>query len=210
LECKQGPLSPEEDALEFTLLDLSACISPDALPPPIPLASGSGAAASGSVALIYQSATFTEDFTSSCPQGTRAVWRTLDWQASIPDTASIDFSAQTDVIPADGGSPQYSAMPVLLGTATATTACTCGFCPGPSGGDAGTDAGVDAGSDAGSTCTPPAYIDTGTTGAFNMANPPIISRDALRLTVTLYPTSDGRAAPTLMGWQVKADCLPSE
>jgi hypothetical protein len=179
LECKQGSFSPEEDALEFMLLDLSACISPDSLPPPLPSATGS--VATGPVGLTYSAATFTEDFTSSCPQGTHVAWRTLDWQAAIPATASIVFSAQTAAIPPDGGPLDYSGMmPVLLATATATAS------------------------------TGPAYIDMGTMGAFNMATPPVISSDALRLTVTLYPTANGTAAPTLQGWQVKADCLPSE
>ena len=187
LMCRQGPMSPEESALEFMLLDLTTCISSDSIPPPPPPTSDAGtvdggATEAGSAPLNYTDATFTEDFISTCPLSTHAVWRELDWKASIPNTASIDFSAQTADIPADGGQPTYSGMPIPLATAIASSA-------------------------------PPgdvAYIDTGTTGAFNTANPPILSRDALRLTVTLHPTSDGLSAPILLDWQVKADCLPSE
>jgi hypothetical protein len=177
LMCKQGGFSPEEDALEFLLLDLTTCVSSDSLAPPAPTTSGSAH-------LEYMEATFQEDFTASCPQGTRAVWRELDWQATIPNTAQIVFSALTASAPVDGGVPDYSGstMPIQLATVTSST-------------------------------TPPgdvAYIDTGTTGAFNTAMPPVISRDSLRLFVDLKPTSDFSAAPTLLDWQVKADCLPSE
>jgi hypothetical protein len=208
LSCKQAPMSPEEYALEFLLLDLTACISPDSVPPPPPSVSeypgpGSAGSVSGDAGSVdgdagpvsgdagaadgeagfplYSAATFTEDFTANCPQGTHVVWRELDWQASIPNTASIVFSAQSANTAADGGLPDYSGTtPTLLVTATA------------------------------STMPPTAYIDTGTTGAFNTAVPPVLSRDALRLTVTLNPTMDGMAAPVLQAWQVKADCLPAE
>jgi hypothetical protein len=182
LTCNQGPFSPQEDALEFLLLDLTACVSPDDAPPPPPppVAPPSSPAA-------YSAATFTEDFTSSCPSGTRPVWRELDWRALVPDTASIDFSAQTAESPTDGGAPDYaSAQLVRLATATMDS--------GPVGARALIDTGM----------------AQGTSGAFNLAKPPVISRDNLRLTVTLNPTSDQRAAPTLIEWQVKADCLPAE
>ena len=55
-----------------------------------------------------------------------------------------------------------------------------------------------------------ALIDTGTTGAFNLASPSVPSRSSLRLTVTMNPTSDTKAAPSLIQWQIKADCLPAE
>lgn len=218
LICKQGSLSPAEDALEFMLFDLTSCVSSDAVAPPPPTVSDGGTASApgpmsdagivsdsgtvadagsvedGSAVFDYSGATFSEDFTSSCPQGTHAVWRELDWQASIPDGASIVFSAETATIPPDGGPPDYSGMtPITLATAVASS-----MPPGDV-----------------------AYIDTGTLnlqvadaqammGAFNTANPPVISRDALRLIVTLNPTTDGSAAPTLLQWQVKADCLPAE
>lgn len=167
--CRQGKLTPQEDALEFMLLDLTACTPPTpptSLPVPFP-----------------QSVTFTEDFAASCPAGTRAVWRELDWDATIPPGSSIDFSAQTANDAADGGLPDYStaqSVPVV----TVTT----------SGG------------------TFQAFLDTGmgSMGAFNVATPPVISRNNLRLTVTMNRTPDRMAAPTLNDWQVKADCLPAE
>jgi hypothetical protein len=184
LTCNQGPFSPQEDALEFLLLDLTACISPDNTPPPPPAVTPPPPPPS---ATLYSPATFTEDFTSSCPPATRAVWRELDWQALVPNSASIEFSAQTAESVTDGGGPDYStAQLVPLATATMDS--------GPAGDRALIDTG-----------TAP-----GTSGAFNVAMPPVYSRSNLRLTVTLNPTSDQKAAPTLIDWQIKADCLPAE
>ncbi len=52
-----------------------------------------------------------------------------------------------------------------------------------------------------------AIIDTTTTGAFQSADPRIASLATLRVTVTLNPSADKKAAPTLNAWQVAYDCL---
>jgi hypothetical protein len=170
--CVRGPLDPQEKALEFELLDLTACGVP---PPP---------------AAAYLPVTFTEDFNYACGMGTHVVWRELDWQAVVPDTASIVFSAQTVESPVDGGPPDFTgAQSVQLADATTTTANL----------PAGTDGVlIDVGADASMP------------GAFNSATPPVASLSNLRLTVTLNPTATHTMSPTLIQWQVKADCLPSE
>jgi len=52
--------------------------------------------------------------------------------------------------------------------------------------------------------------DAGSPGAFNNASPQVLSRNDMRLTVTLSTTPDNLAAPTLYQWLVKADCLAAE
>jgi hypothetical protein len=170
LKCQQGPLTPQEDALEFMLLDLTSC---DTAPPP-------------PVVQTYAPLTFTEDFTSTCPKNSKVIWRELDWQAVVPSTASIVFSAQTAASPVDGGAPDWTDAAVVP-VATATTSTTL------------------PGSDV-------QFLDTGSgsSGVFNTATPPVFSSDNLRLTITLSPTSDRAGAPTLLDWSVKADCVASE
>jgi hypothetical protein len=176
-------MTPQEKALEFMLLGLTDCVSPQGPVAPAPL-----------VQRAYPAATFVETFSmpictaagqaNCCPTGTHVVWRELDWQASIPSTASIGFALQTADPSLDGGPPDWtSAMPIPLPTATSSTRLP---------------------------LFDVALIDTGTTGAFNQAMPPILSKTELRLTVTLSPTADGTQAPTLLAWLIKADCMPSE
>jgi hypothetical protein len=177
--CAQGPLSAQESALEFMLLDLTACVSPDNQPPPGP----------PTPVTTYNPATFTIDFTSACPSGTHVAWRRLDWQATVPNTASIVFAGQTADPSADGGPPSYSGVQsVQLANVTTSTA------PGTWGG-----AIIDA-----------TGIDAGAPGAFNAATPTVTSKGDLRVTVTLNPTSDKMAAPTLIQWRVVSDCPASE
>jgi hypothetical protein len=168
LKCQQGPLTPQEDALEFMLLDLTSC---DTAPPP-PLVQ------------TYSPLTFTEDFATSCPPDKHVVWRELDWQAQIPTSASITFTAQTTATPIDGGAIDWVAPPIVNVAFTKNST---------------TLPGVDF-----------QLLDTGTTGVFNTNMPPVLSADNLRLTVTLSPTSNRQGAPVLLDWSVKADCLPSE
>ena len=173
--CKQGPLSPQEKALEFMFFDLTACVSPDNLPPPTPPVP----------VLLYRAATFTQDFKASCASGNQPVWREFDWQASIPDGASIVVEAQSgrDVLTLE------PATPIHLATATQSTDV------GPL--QQNFDVGL---------------LDTGPNGTaiFNVAVPVVPSRDVLRVTVTLNPTADSSKAPQLTQWRVQYDCAPAE
>jgi hypothetical protein len=55
-----------------------------------------------------------------------------------------------------------------------------------------------------------ALLDTTTGGVFASAVPPVLSKNILRMTITLNPTTDKKAAPTLMQWKVQYDCVDAE
>jgi hypothetical protein len=151
--------------------DLTSCVTPDNLPPPPPITTFTG----------YLPATFTQDFVAACPAHTVPAWREFDWQASIPSTSSIAFTAQSGA----DTSHLLPATPVSLATATTSTALP-----------AYDVALIDTGSS--------------NTGVFNLANPKVLSSTVLRVTITLNPTTDLLTAPTLLGWKVQYDCLPGE
>jgi hypothetical protein len=166
LTCRNGDLSAQEKALEFMLFDLTACVSPDGFVPPTPT-------------IQYDPVTFTQDYQAVCGHGKRPVWREFDWQNAIPDTASIEYAAQTaDTVPGFVTAPR-----VKLGRMTKSTT--------PPGWDV-------------------AILDAKTSGAFKSVNPPVVSRSLLRIAITLYPTSDKKASPTLTHWKVQYDCVDAE
>jgi hypothetical protein len=166
LTCRNGDLSAQEKALEFMLFDLTACVSPDSWTPPAPTT-------------VYNSVSFTQDFTSTCGRGQHAVWREFDWQDTIPDTATIDFSAQT----ANTAAALATAQSVKVAKAIASTSL-------PS--------------------WDVALLDTKTGGVFAGASPAVVSKNLLRLTIALNPTSDQKASPTLTSWKVQYDCVDAE
>ena len=166
LTCRNGDLTAQEKALEFMLFDLTACVSPDKYDPPAPTTR-------------YNPVTFTQDYTAICGHGQHVAWRELDWQDQIPDTSSIDFSAQT----ADTPAALATAPSVTLAHMTTGT----------------TLPNWDV-----------AIMDAKMAGAFKSATPPVVSQNRLRLTITLYPTADKKASPTLMQWKVQYDCLDAE
>lgn len=55
-----------------------------------------------------------------------------------------------------------------------------------------------------------AILDTTTGGVFRTATPPVLSKNILRMTITLNPTSDKKASPTLLQWKVQYDCVDAE
>jgi hypothetical protein len=187
-ECTDAGMSPQESMLEYMFFDLTDCVLPDSQQPPAPVLLAPPPTTPFSV-LGYRQTSFTEDFVSACPPSTRVAWRALSWNAVVPPTAAIDFSAQTADLTADGGVPDFGGVQsVALASDTTSTS--------PPGSEVLLD--IDA-------------VDGGAPlGAFANAVPPVESKGALRLTFTLTPTSDGLAAPVLLSWQVTSDCLPSE
>jgi hypothetical protein len=102
--CKQGNLSAQEAALEFMLFDLTACVSPDSGQPPVP-------------PISLNPATFTLDFSGTCPANQKLTWREIEWQSKIPATASIVFKAQTS----DDLAGFSTAQSATVATATSST-----------------------------------------------------------------------------------------
>jgi hypothetical protein len=176
--CRQGELSGQEKALEFMFFDLTACVSPDNLAPPPPV-----------TVPTYGPATFVQDFSASCTDGNKPIWREFDWQAQLPDPAggsSIVISAQTGV----DSMHLAPATPVNVATTTTSTAL------GPTG--ANFDVGL---IDTGKSQTPPI-------GA--LSSVPLASSDLLRITITMNPSTNQLKAPTLLQWKVQYDCAPAE
>ncbi|HTV02092.1 MAG TPA: hypothetical protein VMF13_16200, partial [Luteitalea sp.] len=118
----------------------------------------------------------------------QAIWRDFDWQAVIPDGTSIEFAAQSgdDAATLMPASP---ALPVSIAKAIAST-----------------DTGPN------KTNYDAALLDTGMggQGAFNLADPPVLSKNLLRVLITLNPTTDKKTAPRLAHWKVQYDCQLSD
>jgi hypothetical protein len=190
--CAKSAMTPQEEALEYELFDLGACVVPVA---------PAGAR--------YVAATFTEDLASTCATGQIPVWRELDWYANVPNTSSIQFFAQTASAPADGGLPDYSSASLPL--VPIYTATTSNLPPPPDGG-AGNPGRVliDVGPGGPIIGDAAPVIDAAIPGAFQVAMPPVSSLADLRLTIKLIPTADMMSTPTLYSWTVKWDCVPSE
>jgi hypothetical protein len=55
-----------------------------------------------------------------------------------------------------------------------------------------------------------ALLDTKTGGVFAAASPAVVSKNLLRITITLNPTTDKKASPTLTSWKVQYDCVDAE
>jgi hypothetical protein len=96
-------LLTQEDAAEYLLFDLGACVSGSPLPAP-----------------AYQPATFTRDFQGTCAAGNRVVWHYFYWKDATPSDTNITFTALTADTQAQLGS-QFSA--VSLATASGADSC---------------------------------------------------------------------------------------
>jgi hypothetical protein len=134
----------------------------------------------------YALATTSRDYVADCPLGTQPAWRHLEWQATVPPGASIEFRVQTSPDPMTTAYAPASPGR-LLGTAQTAT-------PPASAGGPGT------------------WYRTSQTvdQVLASATPPLPSWNHLRVIMRFNPNSSGSAAPTLHQWRQIYDCLPAE
>jgi len=146
--------------------------------------------------------TFTRDFQGVCPSGYLPVWHLFSWSGLTPSDSSLDFTAWTADTQAQLG-VQYPTGAQLEPPTT------------PIPGDAGTTP----------TAAPDdhanGYID-GTTYSSDVdtkliaagypvsGKPAFASHAWLRVVMTLSPSADLTAAPTVLAWKQSYDCVAAE
>ena len=97
-------LLQQEDAAEYLLFDLGACVTGL----PIPMGSKQ-----------YDPSTFTRDYQAVCPSGFRPRWRWFQWSDTLPKDSNIVFAAYTADTEAQLGTEFTPPLPVTLFTSTA-------------------------------------------------------------------------------------------
>lgn len=79
------------------------------------LCSGSGTCTNPE---YFTKQTYRREYVASCPAGTKVAWRFFEWQASIPESASIELAVQTRAADGDRYQP---ASPLALASIAAST-----------------------------------------------------------------------------------------
>jgi hypothetical protein len=138
----------------------------------------------------FAKSVYTANVTATCPSGTSPQWSVFTYDTTVPSnssgTSSVLIQAQTaPVSPYDGGIGTYGSLVTFANTASPTNdPAVCGYV-GASG-----------------SCPKDAFNLLGGLPAAGYAS--------LKLQLTLTPTPDGQAMPTVLGWQVAYSCKPSE
>jgi hypothetical protein len=178
-------LLQQEDAAEYLLFDLGACVS--GLPIPMP-------------AQQYNPSTFTRDYNAVCPAGYRPRWRWFQWADTTPSDSNIVFQAWTADTEAQLGTEFTPPLPASLWTSTTAN-------PGPAN-------PVPAPNPPYAVDVDPALVAAGVPTWNASVSPPATPKAGsyawLRVAMTLNPSSDKKSAPTLLAWQQNYDCVSSE
>ena len=128
----------------------------------------------------YNPLTYKQTYTGVCPEGTKVQWGYFTYNTTVPGDSYVKFSIRT----ADTEAGLPLAIPTLVATAQSvpdTQVCTLG---GPA----------------------PCPIDL-----YNELNGlPAAQQDYLELEMYINPTSDSKAAPTVLDWNITYSCPPSE
>jgi hypothetical protein len=122
--------------------------------------------------------TFQVDYQATCPNTQKVVWRFFDWKVIAPSDSKILFKAQTGDLQTDLAAAPFAS----LGTASVALATAV---PAP----------------------PPPVSWIGSDVSVRLALIPSISKQWLRVTMTMNPSTDGYSAPTLNAWRQLYDCV---
>jgi hypothetical protein len=78
--CDTTAMTGEEESFEFLLFSATQCVGLVVPPPAAP---------------PLTAATYTVDYDSNCPEGTKPEWQFFSWKATVPASTSIVFEAST-------------------------------------------------------------------------------------------------------------------
>ena len=143
----------------------------------------SGATCQTVTSSAYQVTAYSVTYTATCPAPKVPQWRALAYIATTPSSggssSDVTFAGKLGDVGADGGATNFGSSVSLADTPKGNWPATCGlFGPSPCPVDLTADFG-------GNT---------------------LAQHAVLQLTITLYPSSDGLAAPTVSTWQVTYTC----
>jgi hypothetical protein len=139
----------------------------------------------------YQTIVYTQQYTGRCPAGFSVQWGTFTYdtvqQSDASGSTSVLFTAQTASLAADGGAGAFGASHTIADPP---------------------NVGWNAPS------ADPNECDLATSCAVDLykrlGNLPDALNPVLDLTITLNPTPDKQAAPTVLTWNLTYSCVPTE
>ncbi|HYP74981.1 MAG TPA: PA14 domain-containing protein [Polyangiaceae bacterium] len=120
---------------------------------------------------------------ADCMEGSKVVWRFLDWQTVTPPTGSrLEFFAETQVDP-----DQFSTLPVAPNAVISDTVVSVGTATGA-----------------------PITIWTGNAVEPLLQKKMLKSQEYLKVTVRFVPNAEYSASPILKDWRQSYSCVPAE
>ncbi|HET7545940.1 MAG TPA: PA14 domain-containing protein [Polyangiaceae bacterium] len=120
---------------------------------------------------------------ADCKDGTKVVWRFLDWQTETPPTGSrLEFFAETQADPT-----QFSTLPVAPNAVSSDTVVAVGVASGA-----------------------PITIWTGNAVDPLLEDKMLKSQEYLKVTVRFVPNAEYSQSPILKNWRQSYSCLPAE
>lgn len=122
-------------------------------------------------------------YRADCMDGTKVVWRFLDWQTITPATGSrLEFFAETQADPS-----QFSTLPLAPAPVTSDTVVSVGTASGA-----------------------PLTLWTGNAVDPLLQDKMLKSQEYLKVTVRFVPNAEYNASPVLKNWRQSYSCVPAE